>query len=226
MRVRCHIIISKSKPLSTLVSFWAAEREGGDPKEAVPDPPPCRHPPPPSFSPQKGIMRSATISKLHILSQSPRSRILLLFGRSGVGFTTCCESLVGRASRRSGGRGGDGRRQDLVRFNFCAVSYSGHWKSSEPGTFEGYSNASLFRCVSGSVTGFSRHYYDYVICKAAGDRITEAAQMAMSVTLSRCVVFNGWGFVVASLGLYGWLPTSLSYVRLPSHTCAHIHNEA
>lgn len=62
MRVRCHIIISKSKPRSSLVSFCGGREGGAGPKEAVPDPPPCR------AQVERGIIRSATINKLHIVS--------------------------------------------------------------------------------------------------------------------------------------------------------------
>lgn len=80
MRVRCHIIISKSNPRSSLVSFCGGREGGAGPEEAVPDPPPCR--------PQvkRGIIRSATINKLHIVSQNPMVSLFSSFRAQWGGF--------------------------------------------------------------------------------------------------------------------------------------------
>lgn len=80
MRVRCHIIISKSKPRSSLVSFCGGREGGAGPKEAVPDPPPCR------AQVERGIIRSATINKLHIVSQNPMVSLFSSFRAQWGGF--------------------------------------------------------------------------------------------------------------------------------------------
>lgn len=74
--------------------FWGGGREGGGPKEAVPDPPPC------GPGKEKGIIRSATISKLHCIFLLKPMVSHFALESSGVGFTTCCISPAGSAARR------------------------------------------------------------------------------------------------------------------------------
>lgn len=74
--------------------------------------------------------------------------------------------------------------------NYCTF-----W-SLEPVFFLGLLDAGLLRCVSGSVTGVTRHLHYYVMRNAARNRLTGPAK-TVGVTLLRSIVYNARNLVIA-----------------------------